>query len=400
MTGPVDLVLVGIGGYGNSYAAAVLDAPASPAWRVVGCVDPAPAGCKRLAELRRRGVPIYGSVADFFAAARADLAVVSTPLHLHAGQTVDLLGRGCHVLCEKPLCVTPDEVAAMLAAERRTGRVVAVGYQWSFSTAVQELKRDILDGAFGRPLRFKTLVLWPRDRAYYQRSRWAGRVRDPSGAWVLDSPVNNACAHYLHNMFYLLGPALDRSATPATVSAELYRANPIENYDTAAVRVATAAGFELLFVTSHAVADRDGPHFRIEFERAVVDFRDGPATPITARFADGRSKEYGSPNADKMRKLWSTMDDVRHHRPTVCGIVAAAAQTECAWAIQQAPGGIVDFPADSIQTVPGENGPGLAVAGLGATLRDCYEQWKLPGEVGLAWARPSTPVAVGTEVAA
>jgi len=34
---------------------------------------------------------------------------------------------------------------------------------------------------------------------------------------VLDSPVNNATAHYLHNMFYVLGHATDASAMPACV---------------------------------------------------------------------------------------------------------------------------------------------------------------------------------------
>ncbi len=43
------------------------------------------------------------------------------------------------------------------------------------------------------------------------------------GRLVLDSPVNNACSHYLHNMFYVLGDRLDRSDQPKWVTAELYR---------------------------------------------------------------------------------------------------------------------------------------------------------------------------------
>jgi predicted dehydrogenase len=397
---PLDVLLVGIGGYGNNYVSALLDATDPSACRLAGCVDPAPGGCNRLDELRRRGVPIHDSLDGFFARSRADLAVVSTPLHLHAKQTVQLLQQGSHVLCEKPLCVTPGDIRLMASAERQAGRTVAVGYQWSFSTAIQALKRDVVSGEFGRPLRFRTLVLWPRDRAYYQRSCWAGRQRDDAGEWVLDSPVNNACAHFLHNMFFLLGPAMDRSAAPAVVLAELCRAYPIENYDTAAVRCTTTGGVELLFITSHVVADHAGPQFEFEFERAVVEYRGGPAATICARFADGSTRDYGSPNDDRMRKLWRTLEDVREQRPSACGIAAAMAQTRCAWAVQQAPGGILGFSKEDVRVEDAATKPRLVVNGLGAALLDCYRQWKLPSELGLPWSRPSQPVVVEREAIA
>jgi predicted dehydrogenase len=386
MTRPLDVLLVGIGGYGNNYVAALLDQPSPATARLVGCVDPVPAGAKRLAELHARGVPVHASLDDFFANATADLAVISTPLHLHAGQTIDLLRRGCHVLCEKPLCVTPADAARMAAAAREADRLVAIGYQWSFSEPIQALKRDLAAGLFGQPRRFRTLVLWPRDQAYYQRSRWAGRQCDDAGAPILDSPANNACAHYLHNMFFLLG------ATPAVVAAELHRANPIENYDTAALRCTTTSGVELLFITSHAVANRDGPHFSLECEGGVIEYRDGGN--LVARFTNGLTRDYGFPNADRMGKLWRTIDDITGHRPTACGVADTAAHTRCVWTAQQSPRGILNFPADSVRLVDADTEPHLVVAGLDAELRDCYTQWKLPSDLGLPWSRPSEPITV------
>src|SRR5438552_251290 len=81
-----------------------------------------------------------------------------------------------------------------------------------------------------RRKRMRCMVLGPRDEAYYNRNRWAGALRDAHGNLVLDSPANNACAHYLHNMLYVLGDVIDRSDPPATVTAELYRAHAITNY--------------------------------------------------------------------------------------------------------------------------------------------------------------------------
>ncbi len=104
------------------------------------------------------------------------------------------------------------------------------------SRAIQELKKDVRDGVLGRPVRFKCLVLWPRPISYFQRNDWAGKIRSESGAWIFDSPVHNATAHYLHNLFFLLGDDPASSAMPLDVQAECYRVNAIENYDAAAVR--------------------------------------------------------------------------------------------------------------------------------------------------------------------
>ncbi|MGB7158866.1 MAG: Gfo/Idh/MocA family oxidoreductase, partial [Tepidisphaeraceae bacterium] len=338
MSRPISVALVGIGGYGNTYVNALLDAPPElrPTFNLVAVIDPNPAACRRLAELQSRDVPVHSSLESFYASGQqAELVVLSTPIALHAPQTTLALSKGSHVLCEKPLCATLDDARRMLEARDRFDRLVAIGYQWSFSPAIQKLKGDILAGVFGRAKRLRTIVLWPRDEAYYGRNRWAGAKRDAHGNWVWDSPVNNACAHYLHNMLYMTGPRVDRSAAPATVVAELYRAHPIENYDTGALRITTADGVELLFIVSHATAERVDPTFSYEFERGTIEFAGIPDGRIVARMADGTIRNYGSPNDRKEGKLFMTMDAIRTGQPTACGIEAAAAHTLCAAAAQE-----------------------------------------------------------------
>jgi hypothetical protein len=48
-----------------------------------------------------------------------------------------------------------------------------------------------------------------------------GRVHDDDGYPVLDSPLHNACAHFVHNAFYILGDANDPHISPSEVQAEL-----------------------------------------------------------------------------------------------------------------------------------------------------------------------------------
>jgi len=396
------LALVGIGGYGNSYVAALLDAtPAEQKlFRWTAAIDPSPQSCRRLAEVEARGVRLFRSLDELYETERyeterADLAVISTPLHLHAAHTSAALSRGSHVLCEKPLCVTPDDIEVMTRARDAANRQVAIGYQWSFSSAVQRLKADIRAGVLGRPKRMRCLVLWPRDEKYYARNHWAGAKRDGNGNLVLDSPVNNACAHYLHNLFYLLGPTVDRSDQPARVTAELYRANAIENYDTAAIRCRTAGGAEIVFVVSHATSRRRGPIFSCEFEHATVDFADetGAGGVITARFGDGSVRDYGSPNDGKSEKLWSSLRAARENTPTVCGIEAASAHTRCAWAAQES-AEIAAIPKSLVRIEGPAGGRRTWVAGLDDVLEQCYATFALPSEQNIPWAARGKEVEV------
>ena len=94
----------------------------------------------------------------------------------------------------------------------------------------------------------------------------------------LDSVASNATAHYLHNMFYVLGDSVEKSAKPVKWLPS-YRANPIENFDTAAIRAKTEEGVEILFLTTHAVNIHPIPQFCYEFENARVVFGD----PISLR---------------------------------------------------------------------------------------------------------------------
>ena len=402
MAEPVSLMMVGVGGMGAVYLEALLARKDEGQFRIVGAVDPQPNRCKQYVEMRAMGVPCFVSLQDFYRNRKADLAVISSPIQVHMPQTMFALVKGSHVLCEKPAAGTIQEVRAAIEAERAAARWVAVGYQWSFSPAVQGLKDDIRSGLFGAARKFKCLYLWPRDKGYYTRNDWAGKRRDAEGAWVLDSPVQNAMAHDLHNMFYVLGKDKETSAWPAEVEAELYRANAIENFDTAAVRVRTEEGVEILFFVSHASDEDRGPVVRYEFEKAVVRC-DSRTSGLWAEFPDGTRKDYGVPDAEPMNKLWHSIAGAQGGgaRP-LCGLEAAASQTLCMNGIQDSMPDVRDFPAGLVRTVEESGGrrlaietpgaPRLVVEGLDEALSGCYEAEKLPSEMGLPWSAKGTTV--------
>ena len=100
----------------------------------------------------------HGSYEALLADREIDVIYNSLPNHMHAEWSIKALRAGKHVLCEKPLAISVDEVEAMEAAAKETGRVLveAFMYQHHPQTArVQSLcaqgdlgKLQIIKGAF------------------------------------------------------------------------------------------------------------------------------------------------------------------------------------------------------------------------------------------------------------
>ncbi len=383
------IAVVGLGGFGHRYVDALLNKSSEHHVQMIAGIDPQPERCEAIAEIRRRQIPVYPNLAAFLADGhnRPNLIALASPIQLHCEQVIQSLACGCHVICEKPLGASPAQTHQMIEARDKSGMTVAIAYQWAFASATQRLKRDILAGRFGAPRRFATTTAWPRNYEYYSRNRWAGRICCDDGRLVLDSPANNACAHYLHYMFYLLGDTAQTSAQPARVSAELYRANRIENYDTAAISCTTTSGVELLFLASHVTERICNPQCRFEFENATIVFGEHTHSELRVCHRDGHEESYGTlPEGGEMEKLWATIDAIRDGSPTLCGLEAASAQTLCMYAAQHSVKRIATFPGPIVRREE-MNGPHrFVVEGLNEVLDRCYDRFKMPSEIGAPWA--------------
>lgn len=381
--------MVGTGGYAGLYVKELLHGPCVGRFEIVGAADPYARQSEFGRELVRRGIRVCQTVEEFYREQTAQLALVATPIYLHANQARYCMEHGSDVLCEKPICASLEDAAAMLAVRNRTGRRLAIGFQWSYAPAILQLKREILEGLYGRIHRIRTLVYFPRNLDYYHRgTQWAGRRRLESGEWLLDSVASNAAAHYLHNMLFLTGAEADRSAEPVRMEAEVYRANPIEMFDTCALRIHTAGAVELLFYATHAVPKEQerGPEFILEGEKGTVTmgFRDGQEV-MTGRLEDGRIIHYEAPDADHMRKLSCMADAIQKNTPLPCIPETVLPHLKCICALAESFPETPQFPDAFIRY--DENARQYTCEGLGAALEKCRKKGKLPYEEGLGWAR-------------
>ena len=103
-------VLFGVGGYAANYPEAFRRARRENVV-LAGAVDPYVLPCD--------ACPLYEDPETMLREIRPDIAVISTPIQLHARQAELAFEHGCHVVLEKPIAATVESARAILAARDR-----------------------------------------------------------------------------------------------------------------------------------------------------------------------------------------------------------------------------------------------------------------------------------------
>lgn len=86
-----------------------------------------------------------------------EVDVIYNPLpnHMHAEWTIKALRAGKHVLCEKPFALTLEEVDAMIAASKETGKVLAEAFMYRHHPQTLKAKEIVDGGKLGKILVIK-----------------------------------------------------------------------------------------------------------------------------------------------------------------------------------------------------------------------------------------------------
>src|SRR5262245_3759484 len=119
-----------------------------------------------------------------------DLAIVALPNHLHAPVSVDLLSRGIHVLCEKPMARTLAECQRMIAAAQQSGAFLAVGHNRRFREHLRLTKDFCNRGIIGQITEIHaeegSASDWQRSPAYFDPNTSGGGALMDVGIHSID----------------------------------------------------------------------------------------------------------------------------------------------------------------------------------------------------------------------
>lgn len=128
---------------------------------------------------------------------KVDVVHICTPHYLHAEMACYALERNVNVLCEKPACISAEELRALEKAAKNSTAQLGFCLQNRYNESVQKV-RELLAGhnisaAWG-------VVAWRRSGEYYTASDWRGKIKKEGGSALINQSI-----HTLDLLIYLIG---------------------------------------------------------------------------------------------------------------------------------------------------------------------------------------------------
>lgn len=183
----------------------------------------------------------YASAEELLGREAIDFADIATPPGSHAELIRMALERCLHVLCEKPLVLTPEELTPLAALAGQKGRALVTVHNWKHAAALAKLTALVREGAIGRVrhCRWETLRAQPAV-AIGEAGNWRVDPTQSGGGVLVD--------HGWH-AFYLVASWLGEAprALRASLENRKHHALPIE--DTATVKLDCGSASAEIFLT-------------------------------------------------------------------------------------------------------------------------------------------------------
>ena len=235
-----------------------------PDVRIVAAAD-ARAAQRAECAARLPGARWYDSPEDLLAGEPLDFVDICTPPSSHARLIERALDRGLHVLCEKPLVSSPEELCRVATAAAGAGRVLHTVHNWHHAPILRMVGDLIHQGEIGsvRRIAWETLRVKPAA---------AGDGHD--GNWRVDPAIAGGGVLTDHgwHVFYVLPAWVGARPTRVGARLETRRHTAFAVEDTALVRlVFPDAGVDILLTWA---ADERRNTVAVEGTEGRIELRD------------------------------------------------------------------------------------------------------------------------------
>ncbi|MDP7640076.1 MAG: Gfo/Idh/MocA family oxidoreductase [Candidatus Hydrogenedentes bacterium] len=177
---------IGIHGAGWVAGAHIVAYKMDPRAEVVAISSRKETSARRLAqETDCPDASIYTSYDELLADARVDVISICTPNFLHSIETIKAAEAGKHILIEKPVALTLDELRASRDAVRQARVKTVVGFVLRWNPLFEIIKEQITEGALGR-IFYSEVDYWHELAEWYAGWDWV-RSRKTGGNTFLSA---------------------------------------------------------------------------------------------------------------------------------------------------------------------------------------------------------------------
>ncbi|BCW55902.1 MULTISPECIES: Gfo/Idh/MocA family protein [unclassified Arthrobacter] len=368
------IALVGVHGFGTHHLRNLERLQAAGSVELVAVADPQPPAPGAVPP----SAAVYQGLDDLLEATRdLDLIIVATPIQTHAPLALAALSTDAELYLEKPPVASLVDFNRLCSAASQPRREVQIGFQSLGSHALKAIEELVAAGTIGTLEGISATGRWVRDKAYFKRSRWAGK-RSINGVDVVDGVATNPLAHAVATALRIAGART--TADLASVETDLYRANDIESDDTSVIRIRTATGLPITCALTICASESVEPYVTLQGSAGSAVFH-YTEDRLTIETASGRTEEtYGRDDLTE-----NLLAHRAHGVPLISSLVDSGAFMLVLEAVRTAPRPVPIDPAQVRWEGEGDAAHAVVV-GIEDALERAGRQHATFSELGLPWA--------------
>ncbi len=134
---------------------------------------------------------------------KLDLVAIATESGNHAEIALYCIDHGINCIIEKPIAMSIQEADQIIRHAEEKGVKVSACHQNRFNIAVQEMRKAVEAGRFGKLSHGSVHVRWNRNIDYYTQAPWRGKWASDGGALM------NQCIHGIDLLRWMMGDEVE-----------------------------------------------------------------------------------------------------------------------------------------------------------------------------------------------
>ena len=131
------------------------------------------------------------------------LVSIATESGIHAEIALYCIDHGINLIIEKPMAMSMADAEEIIRRSDEKGVKVSACHQNRFNIAIQELRRALEAGRFGRLSHGSIHVRWNRNENYYTQAPWRGTWAQDGGCLM------NQCIHGIDLLRWMMGDEVE-----------------------------------------------------------------------------------------------------------------------------------------------------------------------------------------------
>lgn len=153
--------------------------------------------------LQNEGIKCYTDYKKMIEENDFELISIATESGIHAKIALYCIDKGINIIIEKPIAMTIKDADEIVKRSEEKSVKVSACHQNRFNISVNEMKKAIDAGRFGKLSHGSVHIRWNRDKEYYDSAKWRGTWEKDGGALM------NQCIHGIDLLRWSFGNEID-----------------------------------------------------------------------------------------------------------------------------------------------------------------------------------------------